>query len=934
MVSGRAQVVVRRGFRKVVSATTAALVAASVLVLGLGSPASAAGLCATPGGSGAGGTLTGVVNSYYPGVGSAAAGATSISVGARTGAATPIAAGDMLLVIQMQGASINSTNTDAYGDGVAGAPASGATSLGSSGRYEYVRATSAVSAGSVGIAGLGSGAGLLNSYETSAAAATSGQRTFQVVRVPQHTTATTSSGLTASAWNGSTGGVLALDTTGVLTLAGTVSVDGLGFRGGIGIQRGGGSGANTDVVASSSAGNGGTKAEGVAGAPTQLTTSNGYPGGDVGRGAPGNAGGGGTDGRPSANDQNTGGGGGGNGGAGGVGGNAWSSGVAAGGYGGAAVAASAARVVLGGGGGAGTGNNFTAPNSNGAAGGGIVLIRAGSLAGAGTISADGADAINSTPNDGGGGGGAGGSIVLTSPSGSLAGATLSADGGRGGDAWRTQGGAASAHGPGGGGGGGWILTSSAPTAATVTGGINGITTTGNLVFGSASGSPGQSSVVAPASVPGVSGGAECADLSITKAGPATAVAGEDVSYELVVDNAGPADAVGLSVTDSLPAGTSFVSADGGASWTCTNDADISVTCTATGLAAGATAAPITVVVSAPPDAGTITNTASVTADTPDPDPSDNSADAVTVVTASADLSIVKSGPATVAAGGTVSYDLVVTNDGPSEAVDVSVTDTLPAGVVFGSAAGTGWACSNSGDVSVSCALPSLASGASSTITVQVSAPAQAASLLNSAEVSSATPDPDLSDNESSAATDVAGVADLSLVKSGPAEIGTGEAIAYSLQVANAGPDTAVDVVVLDTLPAGVTFVSASGDGWTCASAGDVSVTCTRPSIANVEAVPAIAVIVQAPRAEGTTLNTARVDSATADPVPGNNADDAEVAVVAVDEPGGGGGSGGTGGTGGNGGLTETGVNAMLELSAALALLVVGVMLVAAARRRA
>ena len=57
------------------------------------------------------------------------------------------------------------------------------------------------------------------------------------------------------------------------------------------------------------------------------------------------------------------------------------------------------------------------------------------------------------------------------------------------------------------------------------------------------------------------------------------------------------------------------------------------------------------------------------------------------MTASADLSIVKSGPATVVAGGSVSYSLVVANNGPSDAANLSVTDTLPAGVTFVSATG-------------------------------------------------------------------------------------------------------------------------------------------------------------------------------------------------------------------------------------------------------
>src|SRR5205814_9407043 len=75
-------------------------------------------VCGTPGNDGPGGTISGVINTYYPGSATASAGATSISVGAPNGALTPIASGDLLLVMQMQDAVINSNNTSSYGDGV------------------------------------------------------------------------------------------------------------------------------------------------------------------------------------------------------------------------------------------------------------------------------------------------------------------------------------------------------------------------------------------------------------------------------------------------------------------------------------------------------------------------------------------------------------------------------------------------------------------------------------------------------------------------------------------------------------------------------------------------------------------------------------------------------------------------------------------------
>src|SRR3982074_1824098 len=85
--------------------TLALLLAAGVLALVVPSiPAQAAGGCATPGRDGSG-RLSGVINTYSPGVGAAATASTTITLGAATGAATPIAIGDLVLVIQMQDAA-------------------------------------------------------------------------------------------------------------------------------------------------------------------------------------------------------------------------------------------------------------------------------------------------------------------------------------------------------------------------------------------------------------------------------------------------------------------------------------------------------------------------------------------------------------------------------------------------------------------------------------------------------------------------------------------------------------------------------------------------------------------------------------------------------------------------------------------------------------
>ena len=171
------------------------------------------------------------------------------------------------------------------------------------------------------------------------------------------------------------------------------------------------------------------------------TVVEGYPNGSRARGAPGNAGGGGTDGRPSANDQNSGGGGGGNGGAGGLGGNTWSTNLARGGYGGSVFPYSTSRLAMGGGGGSGSRNNSTGVQSSGGLGGGIIMVRADSITGTATLSANGSwpATDNYTPDkDGGGGGGAGGSVLVFARTGVLTSLTIRANGGNGANAWPTR----------------------------------------------------------------------------------------------------------------------------------------------------------------------------------------------------------------------------------------------------------------------------------------------------------------------------------------------------------------------------------------------------------------------------------------------------------------------------------------------------------------
>jgi len=210
-----------------------------------------------------------------------------------------------------------------------------------------------------------------------------------------------------------------------------------------------------------------------------------------------------------------------------------------------------------------------------------------------------------------------------------------------------------------------------------------------------------------------------ADLTITKTDtPDPVQSGGTLTYTVGVSNAGPNTATSVSMTDTLPAGTAFVSATG-TGWTCNNVAQ-TVTCTRGSLAVGS-APDIAITATAPGAPGSITNNASVTSAVFDP-VTPNTASATTSVTAVADLTITKGdSPDPVDAGATLTYTLNVSNAGPSTANSLSVTDTLPAGVGFVSATGTGWTCNQAAGV-VTCTRATLTAGAAPAITIVVTAP--------------------------------------------------------------------------------------------------------------------------------------------------------------------------------------------------------------------
>ncbi len=356
--------------------------------------------------------------------------------------------GDTVLLIQMKGAIIDSSDNPSFGQ---------ITDYNNSGNYEFNIVKSRV----------GNSIYLLNNlvrdYDFQ-------NGKVQLVRVPYYQNIAFDKTLTSLAWDGNKGGILALNVGGTLTLSADMDVTGKGFRSGTKLQNSRVTSNATGYYFNSGSNNGGEKGEGV----SNISNDKKY-----GRGSLSNGGGGG-------NAHNAGGGGGANGGGGGQGGDQYeplkSIAEKIGGKGGKALANNSTlnKLFMGGAGGMGQANDLAEfPAGNG---GGIIIISANILQANGfSIKANGTNAKEApSPDDAkdgmaGGGGGGSISLAITNLADNI---KVEAKGGKGADQTSTSYGGKA--GSGGGGGGGIVALSqnavSGQYSIDLSGGVNGVDT--------------------------------------------------------------------------------------------------------------------------------------------------------------------------------------------------------------------------------------------------------------------------------------------------------------------------------------------------------------------------------------------------------------------------------------------------------------------------
>jgi uncharacterized repeat protein (TIGR01451 family) len=247
-----------------------------------------------------------------------------------------------------------------------------------------------------------------------------------------------------------------------------------------------------------------------------------------------------------------------------------------------------------------------------------------------------------------------------------------------------------------------------------------------------------------------------------------------------------------------------------------------------------------------------------------------------------DLAITKTAsPSPATAGGQLTYTISVSNNGPLDATNVRVIDTLPAGASFVTNTDS---CVEAPVGTLTCSLGTLVSGTSKSFDIQVQlssslASSGSTSITNTASVQADQADPNPSNNQTSVTTIVGASADISVSKvckpDGPAPAGS--TAFCNIIVSNAGPSDAQNVMVSDLLSSTITPTITLGSG-SC-------VISSNPIVCNVGTLPrggsALITINVTSNNPGDVNDTAMVSSSTPDPNPSNNSATGHISFSAV-----------------------------------------------------
>jgi len=358
------------------------------------------------------------------------------------------------------------------------------------------------------------------------------------------------------------------------------------------------------------------------------------------------------------------------------------------------------------------------------------------------------------------------------------------------------------------------------------------------------------------------------DVSISD-DPDPVFAGELLTYTISVVNNGPSEAESVTLTNTLPTGSDLVTTTP-AEVICSG-LDV-IVCDLGNIESGNSA--VITIVSRPTTIGLIMNQVQVSSDTLDLISINNSETEYTSVTAAADLAVTKADQFDpVYAGTTLRYVVTVLNNGPSEAVDTVLTDTLPADVTLVSAIPDQGTCS--GTTTITCTLGTIGNGVSVDVNIDVLT-LSPGPISNQASVSSSIEDLNSTNNTAIEQTSVLdALVDLSVTTTAiPDPVTVGEPLTYIFHVTNAGPSIANQVMLTSTLSVDVSLQTSDASQGLC-----IGAVCSLGVIqAGGDAVVTMTVNVS-PGATAGIVNSVEVRSIEADDNIEDNTDFTETAVT-------------------------------------------------------
>ena len=252
-----------------------------------------------------------------------------------------------------------------------------------------------------------------------------------------------------------------------------------------------------------------------------------------------------------------------------------------------------------------------------------------------------------------------------------------------------------------------------------------------------------------------------------------------------------------------------------------------------------------------------------------------------------DLSIIKTAPSQTDIGLPIDYTLEIHNaigEQYINAKNVRVTDALPSGATYsGITAPSGWTCGYVGGV-VTCDASDIPLGYNGTIVIHAFAPPVLGNSINTATISSDTIDPDLSNNTSSATTNITGPdVDLSISKTvSSSTVTVTNSFTYTLNIQNNGTADATGVTVTDNLDSSLGFISIdAGTDWVCSQGSTIN--CSYIANGGVFVAGgssnAITINVRAPSVETNITNTASVSSSIPEINTSNNSDNVDISII-------------------------------------------------------